>query len=202
MEITNSADSQGPYIGKTAGGEFFSLTDCSGFVSYVTSVADKDAYNEIWTYRPDVVDHLPYCPSAAQYANYVPRTNGHWTRVLGEKGEVDFSLILAGDIIAWDEDDTDPDGDTGHVMIAAGASTFDSASSYYQVEIFDSTLDQHMDDVRNGKKRGDDPSGVGFGIIGLQKDGSTLQSNFFPGVDSWFTHPHITILRYTPPISN
>jgi hypothetical protein len=207
MEITNGDLQQGPYIGTTSAGEYFSLTDCSGFVSYIISVADANAYQEIWDNRPlNAAHHLPYCPSAAQFASFQPKSGGLWTRIFGDDGQTDFSQIRAGDIIAWDEDDTDPDGDTGHVMVAAGSATYDSTGHYYTVKIFDSTLDKHKDDVRNGKKKGNDASGVGFGIIGLRVTVSELQSNFFPvdgnGGDPWFTHPNITILRYTPASTN
>lgn len=204
--LTNVAALEGPYIGKTADDKHFAMTDCSGFVSYILKRTNSTAYGEIFkTVQNGMnkgISHLSYCPSASQYANFDAGSSQKWSYV-GSNENPDFSSIQAGDIIAWDEA-PDDDGDTGHVMIAAGPSREADNGCFYLVDIFDSTLDAHLDNDRSGIKNGNDPSGVGLGTIGLKVlvGSNELQSNFYPtrtdcfaGTDSWNTHPIITILR-------
>ncbi|MDW3195112.1 MAG: hypothetical protein R8G66_22250 [Cytophagales bacterium] len=199
--IALTFNEEGPYVGKTTDDEYFAFTDCSGFVSYILYQTDKSAFDEIMNNLPDAESHLPYCPSAAQFASFQPLMGGSWTKVFGDDGEVDFSLIQPGDIIAWDED-LDHDGDTGHVMIAAGPSRAIDTGCYYLVDIIDSTVIGHLNDDRVGIEKNNDATGVGLGTIGLKVDQGQLQSNFFPnntdcdgGTDPWFSHPNISILR-------
>ncbi len=187
--ISIISNDEAPYIG-TAGGKYFALTDCSGYVIYIIAQTSQDACSEIVKDATGGRSHSQPWPSAAQYANYSGGTN--WTQVLDDDGKTDFSLIEAGDIIAWDE--SGETKDTGHVMIAIEASV-EQADGSYQVKISDSTVLAHKSDQRNGIKKGNDATGVGTGFIGLKTDGSDLQSNFYPGVDPWITHPHINILR-------
>lgn len=208
MIMTNAAGTEGPYIGITAGGDHFAMTDCSGFVSYILAKTDKVAYDEI-AYHLDTnpgISHLNYCPSASQYANFTPVTNDRWTKIS------DFDSIIAGDIIAWDEETgKDEDSDTGHVMIAAGPSRQADGECYYLVDIFDATLIGHLDNDRNGIVNPNEndpvsqapiPTGVGIGTIALKEVGGVQESNFYPNETdcgepnySWHSHPNITILR-------
>lgn len=207
VTITGEYDKtpSGPYIGIT-NGKYYSLTDCSGFVSYVMAQATADAYQEIQDNLPSSPPHRDYCPSAAQFATYDVTGSSYWEAV------TDFSTIQAGDIIAWNEGDVancpgmsggDKDGDTGHVMIAAGPaqgpfkSQVNGESDYYTVDIYDSTVDAHLNNVRNGVKTNGDPTGVGRGTIGLIGDATLgiYQSNFYPELDNWNCHPNISVLR-------
>lgn len=203
--VTNFSAGEGPYIGKNEDDKHFALTDCSGYVSYILKKTNSPAYKEVFKTVQDGsnqgISHLSYCPSASQFANFDIGSSQNWAYV-GSKGDPDFSKIQAGDIIAWDEK-PDADGDTGHVMIAAGPSRGSDQSCFYLVDIFDSTIDSHLNNSRFGiQNDSNTPTGVGFGTIGLRKDGNDHYSNFFPtidgcetGTDPWKFHPTITILR-------
>ncbi len=184
-----NADGEGPYIGTTNGNEYFGLTDCSGYVIYLVAQASQQALNELIENATAGRPHIQPWPSAAQYANYTGGT--YWKQVLTD-GSPDFSQIQPGDIISWDEEGNTTD--TGHVMVAIENSSPQSDGSF-QIKISDSTVLAHLDDQRNGVRKGNDITGAGSGIIGLKNEGSTLQSSFFPGTDPWITHPHINILR-------
>ena len=190
-EVANlylNADGAGPYIG-TTGDQYFALTDCSGYVIYLIAQASQEALNELIENANSGRSHFQPWPSAAQFANY---TGGNYWTQIQKDGSPDFTQIQPGDIISWDESgDT---MDTGHVMIAMAQPTLQDDGSF-EVKISDSTILMHKDDMRNGVMKGNDPTGAGSGIIGLKIDSGNLQSNFYPGVDSWITHPHINILR-------
>lgn len=189
--ITLIEASEGPYIG-TVGSEYFALTDCSGFVIYIIAQTDASALSILLDGVKNGESHDQPWPSAAQYANY--KGDGTtWTQVVDANGVADFANMEKGDIIAWDEV-PGTSSDTGHVMIVNGKPT--SVGDGFNVEICDSTVLAHANDKRKGVEKGKDITGVGTGTIGLQwtKDGG-YQSNFFPGADKWYSHPHINILR-------
>jgi hypothetical protein len=181
-----------PYIGtiEDSGTKYIALTDCSGYIIYIVAQANEVAMNELVQGAINGRGHMQPWPSAAQIAQYAGGQN--WQQVLDSDGSVDFGLIQPGDIIAWDESGNTQD--TGHVAIALSPSVQQSDGSY-NVEISDSTVLQHLNNQRNGIKKGNDPTGVGKGIIGLKSVDGALQSNFYPGTDPWVEHPHINILR-------
>jgi len=180
---------EGPYIGTVdnSGTQYFAITDCSGFIAYIVNQNNHKAMQELVKEATKGRGHKQPWPSAAQVANYEGGT--YWTQVLNDKKVIDFELIKAGDIIAWD---SEPGAkDTGHVMIAIEDAVKQDNGSY-QVKVCDSTALSHQDDQRKGVKG----TGVGAGIIGLRTKEAQLQSNFNPASDyPWKTHPHINILR-------
>ena len=189
-ELSLDSDGKGPYIG-TVKGQYFALTDCSGYVIYLIAQSSQAAYDEIFQNAPDGNSHSQPWPSAGQYANYAGGNT--WTQVLGEDKKTDLSLIEDGDIIAWDA--AAGADDTGHVMVAIGnaeASETEGDDKVYTVKISDSTQFNHKDPECNGING----TGVGTGFIGLKVDSDgKLYSKFNPDKGDWKQHDHINILR-------
>ncbi len=207
-----------PLVG-TDNGLQISVTDCSGFVSYVVEKTNSTAFNDLIN-NVNTLKTKPNCslasldgkhtqpwPSAADYAYFfdnIPPKDAYWEKVTS------FDNLKTGDILAWVP--ADASQDTGHVMIVADVPTSKTESKidamdlssisknplksvpYYALPVIDSSsIIHHGADTRPSA------GGLGQGTVWISDSVPTNTNNYtaiFNLSQDWFSASKITAGRH------
>lgn len=190
------------FVGTVAGGaQSLSVTDCSGFVSWVINAVSPRAFADYVDYAralaaalPDTLGKLdelhgqPW-PSAADFAFAGsvdrPPLPPAWTLVATEKtigGSPE--IVQPGDILAYG---LEGGTDTGHVMIVDRLIASPEGFAAWAFRVFDASDIAHLNDSREGK------TGTGAGTVALRNAGGEWQ--FTLNFRHWFPVDHVAVLR-------